>query len=91
MLNYGGFVKLMLYLPHEEVITRNDEHWFRWKNYYFCRRFGENLIRKGSCRESDTIYIDKYLSKKPEWIGKIDEDLSNLINESYDYWDLNIG
>lgn len=73
-LDYGGFVKLMTYLPHEEVIMRNSDYWFRWKDYYFCKRImGENLIRKGSLRESDTVYKYKIISDLGGWVYKPDK------------------
>jgi len=91
-LDYSGIVRLMTYLPHEEVLGRNGETWFRWKDYYFCRMGnGETYIRKGSYRRSATIFYHRLFVDYGIWYSEPDKDLVKLIEDAYDYWDLHIG
>ena len=95
-LDYSDFIKLDVYLLYHiemgvKSIERNCVVWMIWNDFYIARDIRHNMIRKGSLRESDTIYIYDKLTDTSKWNEQPDDDLIKMIEEAIDYWDLNIG
>lgn len=92
---YSEFTKLDCYLlklrneGKVSIVFKSDEAWFKWEEFYFFKGISGNFIRKGSIKESDTIYIGG-VSISHSWIKRPDIKLINLFRESFEYWDLNI-
>lgn len=97
ILDYGKFIKIDTFLLHRkiehgdvETIIRNEKVWLKWNSFYFNRQMGMSIIRQGSIRESDTIFIG-YFDGGSKWFKAPPKELVEIINSALDYWDLEIG